>query len=74
MTKKHNESKSRQCVPKLGLTAGLYRLAEKRIATFAKERWLEMGMLTFTIAAYTLPNGQLAVTAYVYNMAREMHC
>jgi hypothetical protein len=41
--------------------AGKY--GEKRIASFARDRWLEMGMLTFTIAAYKLPNGQLAVTA-----------
>ena len=38
------------------------RRADQRISNFAKERWLEMGMLTLTVAAYTLPNGQLAVT------------
>jgi len=35
----------------------------KRIEKFAKERWLEMGMMTLTFAAYTLPDGRMAVTA-----------
>lgn len=35
---------------------------DKRISSFAKERWLEMGMSTFTVAVYTLPNEQVAVT------------
>ena len=36
--------------------------AEQRVHTFANERWREMGMLTFTVAAYRQTNGQLVVT------------
>lgn len=39
------------------------KYGNKRIEKFAKERWLEMGMMTLTFAAYTLPDGRLAVTA-----------
>ena len=36
--------------------------AEQQVHTFANERWREMGMLTFTVAAYRQTNGQLVVT------------
>jgi hypothetical protein len=32
-----------------------------------------MGMLTFTVAAYTLPNGQLAVTRWVPQVSTDGH-
>jgi len=31
------------------------------MSTFAKEHWLEMGMLTFIISAYMKLDGQLVV-------------